>query len=250
MSYRVLLTCEYDGTDFVGFQHQENQRSVQDELSKALYAVFGEEIAVTGCSRTDSGVHARGHVSHCDVPIKIPEDRLPYAINSFLPSDLAVKKAMYVRDDFSARFDNNGKRYCYRIYKGAVRSPLISRYSYHAPYNLDISKMQKAATYFAGEHDFAAFCAVGGSQMTTVRKLNYVKVSVSPMNSDLIEIEVSGEAFLYNMVRIIAGTVFEVGIGKINPDDISDIISSCDRKRAGKTLPACGLTLEEVYLDI
>mgnify|MGYP003300023339 CR=1 FL=1 len=96
MSYRVLLTCEYDGTDFVGFQHQENQRSVQDELSKALYAVFGEEIAVTGCSRTDSGVHARGHVSHCDVPIKIPEDRLPYALNSFLPSDLAVKKAMYV----------------------------------------------------------------------------------------------------------------------------------------------------------
>ena len=244
--YRVALTCEYDGTDFVGFQIQDNGRSVQEELQKALTELYKTDIQITGCSRTDSGVHARGHVSSCDVPFYIPEDKLPLALNAFLPSDLSCHKAIYVKDNFNARFDNNGKRYIYRIHTGKVRSPLKSRYSYYTSYNLDIEAMNKAAELFAGEHDFEAFCASGGSQITTVRRIREVKVR---RIEDVIEIEVNGEAFLYNMVRIIAGTLLYVGTGKLKPQDIATIIESKDRKQAGKTLPPEGLTLEEVFYD-
>ena len=244
---RIALVCEYDGTDFVGYQIQNNGRSVQEELNKAVSALYKQEIKVTGCSRTDAGVHARMHVSSCDVPFVIPEDRIPLALNALLPPDVAVRKAITVSDDFSARFDTLGKTYIYRIYSAPVRSPLLSRYSHYVSYKLDVEAMSKAAEAFAGEHDFAAFCAAGGSQLTTIRRVNSVKVRTSADNPNLIEIEVTGEAFLYNMVRIIAGTLLYVGMGKINPVDMPFIIESCDRKRAGKTLPPEGLTLEKVY---
>lgn len=247
MAERVFLVTEYDGTDFVGYQFQNNGRSVQGELNRALSEVYKTDIKTVGCSRTDAGVHAKAHVSHADVPFRIPEDKIPYAVNAFLPEDLAVKKAYYVSDSVSARFDTKGKRYCYRIYTGDTRSPMTSRYAYYAPFNIDIEKMQLAAKYFAGEHDFNAFCASGGSQLTTIRKINEVNVKISENSSNMIEITVKGEAFLYNMVRIIAGTLLEVGIGRFKPEDIPDIIDSCDRKKAGRTLPANGLTLEEVY---
>lgn len=244
--HRVALICEYDGTDFVGFQIQDNGRSVQEELQRALTELYKEDIHITGCSRTDSGVHASHHVSSCDVPFYIPEDKLPLALNAFLPGDLAVKKAIYVKDDFNARFNNNGKRYIYRIYSSNIRSPLKARYAYYTSYSLDIDAMSEAAKLFAGEHDFEAFCAAGGSQITTVRRIREVKVT---RNGDVVEIEVNGEAFLYNMVRIIAGTLLYVGTGKIRPDEVSGIIDSRDRKLAGKTLPPEGLTLEEVFYD-
>lgn len=244
---RIALVCEYDGTDFVGYQIQNNGRSVQEEINKAVSSLYKEEIKVTGCSRTDAGVHARHHVCSCDVPFIIPEDKVPFALNAFLPPDVAVKKAVYVGDDFSARFDTLGKTYIYRIYSSPIRSPLKSRYAHHVTFKLDVEKMNEAAAHFAGEHDFAAFCAAGGSQTTTVRRVHSVKVNVSSDDPELIEIEVSGEAFLYNMVRIIAGTLLYVGIGKIPPSDIPNIIASCDRKLAGKTLPPEGLTLEKVF---
>ena len=247
--YRVALVCEYDGTNFVGFQTQKNGRSVQQTLEEALTKLFEQDIKITGCSRTDSGVHARGHVSHCDIPFVIPEDKFPLAINSFLPDDLAVKKALYVNNEFSARFDTLGKRYVYRVYTSTIRSPLISRYAYHYPYPLDIEAMNKAGESFVGDHDFGAFCAAGGSQKTTVRKLFSVRVSQSNTCSDLYEIEVQGQAFLYNMVRIIAGTLLYVGCGKLLPQDIPGIIDSSSRKEAGKTLPPQGLTLEDVLYD-
>lgn len=247
MSFRVFLVTEYDGTDFVGYQFQNNGRSVQGELNRALSEVYKTEIKTVGCSRTDAGVHARGHVSHADVPFKIPEDKIPYAINSFLPEDIAIKKAYYVEDTISARFDTKGKRYCYRIYGGDTRSPLLSRYALYVPFKFDVVKMQEAAQYFSGEYDFASFCASGGSQLTTVRKVNEVKVEYSKTQKEVLEITVRGEAFLYNMVRIISGTLLEVGTGKFSPEDIPKIISACDRKAAGRTLPANGLTLEEVY---
>ncbi|MCQ2532838.1 MAG: tRNA pseudouridine(38-40) synthase TruA [Saccharofermentans sp.] len=243
---RIALVCEYDGTEFVGYQIQNNGRSVQEELNKAISTLYKEDIKVTGCSRTDAGVHARYHVSSCDVPFYIPEEKIPLALNPFLPEDLSVKKAIYMCDDFSARFDTLGKKYIYRIYSSPVRQPMKSRYAYHVTYKLDVDKMKVAAAYFAGEHDFAAFCAAGGSQLTTVRRIHHVIVRE---NDDLVEIEVSGEAFLYNMVRIIAGTLMYVGLGKIKPEDIPDVIKSCERKRAGQTLPPQGLTLEEVYYD-
>ena len=170
-------------------------------------------------------------------------------MNALLPDDVAVKKSFYVSDDFSARFDIKGKRYIYRIYSSPTRSPLLDRNAYYCPIKPDIAKMQTAAEYFAGEHDFAAFCATGGSQKTTVRRLFGVKVFEKGEDPCQIEIEVSGEAFLYNMVRIIAGTLLYVGQGKIGPDEVKDIIEKCDRSLAGKTLPAKGLTLEEVFID-
>lgn len=242
----VALTLEFDGTNFVGWQIQDNGRSVQEEVQKALTALFKQEIKVQGCSRTDAGVHARGLVCSGSVPFIIPEDRLPLACNALLPDDIAVVKAKYVKEGFNARFDSLGKRYIYRIYQGKVRSPLNSRYAYYTSFPLDIDSMKEAAKYFEGEHDFKGFCAVGGSQKTTIRRLNEVRINVQ---GKTLEIEVRGEAFLYNMVRIIAGTIFYVGIGKINAKDIPDIINSCQRERAGKTLPPEGLTLEEVYYN-
>lgn len=243
---KVALITEYDGTDFVGFQSQNNGRAVCDVLTAALEEIYQTKIHVEGCSRTDSGVHARGHVSSLDVPFFIPEDKLPIAINAHLPSDLSVRKALYVEEGFSARFNTLGKRYIYRLYSSPLRSPLKDRYSYHTTYKLDVEKMKKAAEFFRGEHDFEAFCAAGGSQTTTVRTI--FSVNVFEKDND-IEIEVQGNAFLYNMVRIIAGTLMEVGYGKIEPDEIPSIIKSKDRTKAGRTLPAKGLTLEEVYYD-
>ena len=246
---RLALITEFDGTLFAGFQSQKNGRAVQDVLETALAALFKEDIRLTGCSRTDAGVHARCHLSHADVPFVIPEDKFPLAMNAILPDDVAVKRAFYVRDDFSARFDINGKRYVYRIYSAHNPSPLHARYSYFCPNGLDMEAMKTAASFFAGEHDFEAFCAVGGSQKTYVRRLTSVEVRKSNGCDEMIEIEVKGEAFLYNMVRIIAGTILEAGMGRIPADSVGEIIESRERKRAGRTLPACGLTLEEVLFD-
>ena len=245
---RIAFITEFDGTGFAGFQSQENARAVQDVLEKALEELYKTKIRLTGCSRTDAGVHAKSHLSHADVPFVIPEDKFPLAMNALLPDDVAVKKAFYVDDGFSARFDIKGKRYIYRIYSSPTRSPLLDRTSYYCPVMPDVAKMQAAASFFAGEHDFAAFCAAGGSQKTTVRRLFGVSVNAAGSDPCQIEIEVSGEAFLYNMVRIIAGTLLYVGQGKIDPSEVGNIIESCDRSLAGKTLPAKGLTLEEVFL--
>ena len=244
---RIALTCEYDGTDFVGFQIQDNGRSVQEELNKALSELYKTDIKVTGCSRTDSGVHAREHVSSADVPFFIPEDKIPLALNSLLPPDLSAKRAYYVKPDFNARFNTLGKRYVYRIFCGQTRSPLLERYSYFCTYSPDIELMRSAAALMAGEHDFAAFCAAGSSASTTVRRL--FSVDVSRTDSGVIEIEVKGEAFLYNMVRIIAGTLLYVGIGKLTVSDVAGLFEHPERSDAGKTLPPHGLTLEEVFYD-
>ena len=243
----VALVIEFDGTDFVGWQIQDNGRSVQEEIQRALTTLYKEEIKVTGSSRTDAGVHARGLVCSAKVPFDIPVEKLPLACNALLPEDVAVVEAYDVCDEFNARFDSQGKRYICRIVYDRVRHPLLSRYSHFVTGKLDVEAMKKVAPLFEGEHDFAAFCAVGGSQNTTVRKLNHVEVRSS--EEGLIEIEVVGEAFLYNMVRIIAGTLLYVGQGKIAVEDVSAVIESCDRERAGKTLPPEGLTLEEVFYD-
>ena len=240
---------EFDGTDFVGYQIQNNGRSVQEILQKALSELYKTDIKITGCSRTDSGVHAAEHMSSYDAPFDIPADKIPLALNTLLPNDIAATRAIYVDEDFNARFSCKGKTYCYRIFCSPVRSPLRARYSYYSSYKCDVDAMKRAATLFEGEHDFAAFCAAGGSQDTTVRRVNKVTVDVSPEDPNMIEIRVTGEAFLYNMVRIMAGTLYYVGIGKIAPEDIPGIIASCDRAQAGKTLPPEGLTLERVYTD-
>lgn len=241
---RIAVVCEYDGTDFVGYQIQDNGRSVQGVLNKAFSELYKTDIKVTGCSRTDSGVHARGHVSSMDVPFVIPAEKIPLAVNPLLPPDLSVREAYYTTEDFNARFDSLGKRYVYRIYQSPVKRPLWDRFMYRVPVMLDVKRMQSAAKVFEGEHDFNAFCAAGGSQTTTVRRLNEVNVRGE---GELIEIEVRGEAFLYNMVRIIAGTLLYVGEGKLSEDDVAKSLITGNRTDAGKTLPPHGLTLEEVF---
>ena len=246
---RLCFITEFDGTAFAGFQSQENGRAVQDVLESALCELFKEKIRLTGCSRTDAGVHARCHLSHADVPFVIPEDKFPLAMNALLPDDVAVKRAFYAKEDFSARFSIKGKKYIYRIYVSPTRDPFLDRYAYYCPVMPDVEAMKQAAKAFAGEHDFRAFCAAGGSQKTYVRRLNEVSVRSFGEDPLQIEIEVRGEAFLYNMVRIIAGTLLYVGQGKIPEDGIGEVIEKGDRSLAGKTLSAKGLTLEEVYFD-
>ena len=246
---RLCFITEFDGTAFAGFQSQENGRAVQDVLESALAELFKEKIRLTGCSRTDAGVHARCHLSHADVPFVIPEDKFPLAMNALLPDDVAVKRAFYAKEDFSARFSIKGKKYIYRIYVSPTRDPFLDRYAYYCPVMPDVEAMKQAAKAFAGEHDFRAFCAAGGSQKTYVRRLNEVSVRSFGEDPLQIEIEVRGEAFLYNMVRIIAGTLLYVGQGKIPEDGIGEVIEKGDRSLAGKTLSAKGLTLEEVYFD-
>lgn len=246
---RLALVTEYDGTDFVGFQIQDNGRSVQGVLNEALSKLYKEEIKVTGCSRTDSGVHAKGHVSSADVPFYIPEEKIPLALNAFLPGDLSCRRAIRVKEGFNARYDNLGKRYIYRIYSSPVRSPLLSRYSAYTSYRPDIGRMNEAAALFSGEHDFGSFCAAGSSAKTTVRKLDHVLVREREDIRGLLEIEVVGEAFLYNMVRIIAGTLLYVGTGKMSCDEVRISLEEPDRSNAGKTMPPQGLTLEEVFYD-
>ncbi|MBR6488790.1 MAG: tRNA pseudouridine(38-40) synthase TruA, partial [Clostridiales bacterium] len=221
---RLCFITEFDGTAFAGFQSQENGRAVQDVLESALCGLFKEKIRLTGCSRTDAGVHARCHLSHADVPFVIPEDKFPLAMNALLPDDVAVKRAFYAKEDFSARFSIKGKKYIYRIYVSPTRDPFLDRYAYYCPVMPDVEAMKQAAKAFAGEHDFRAFCAVGGSQKTYVRRLNEVSVRSFGEDPLQIEIEIRGEAFLYNMVRIIAGTLLYVGQGKIPEDGIGEVI--------------------------
>ena len=240
----IALRLMYDGTNYHGWQLQKNGISVQEVIQNALSELTGENISVTGCSRTDAGVHAFDYVLNFMSDTNIPLEKLPYAINNRLNNDICVKKAIEVGMDFNARFSNDGKRYVYRIWNGRIRNPFYMGYSWHFPYKLDIETMKKAAAYFEGTYDFSAFMASGGSQNTTVRTIRNCFVEA---NGELIEITVEADAFLYNMVRIIVGTLANVGLSKIKADEILSIIKSGDRKNSGPTAPPEGLFLKKVY---
>ena len=247
---RIVLLTEYDGTDFVGFQRQDNGRSVQQTLEEAVEKVYGRFCRIYGCSRTDSGVHAKGHVSHVDVPFYIPEDKIPLALNAVLPEDLVVLAAQQKPDPFHARFDSKGKRYCYRVRNRKVPAAISRRTEAFVPGELNVEAMDHAAKLFIGTHDFSAFRAQGGPDITPVRTMKDVCVKRAEGDPDLIEITVVGESFLYNMVRIMAGTLVYVGQGKMTEDEISHLLAGEGaRKEAGKTMPAKGLTLEEVFYE-
>lgn len=245
-SFRMAILTEYDGTDFVGFQRQNNGRSVQQVLEEVLAAIYGCPVLIYGCSRTDSGVHARGHVSHANVPFLIPPDKLPLAMNSLLPEDVTVRAAALVTDAFHARFHSLGKEYVYRIWNASIRTSIDRRYVAHVPGHLNIDAMREAAKQLEGEHDFSAFCAQGGRPVNPVRNMDSILV-VTHENSPMIEIIVRGKSFLYNMVRILAGTIVYAGQGKLDPAEIGTILNGQDRRLSGKTMPAKGLTLEKVF---
>jgi len=247
---RIALLTEYDGTDFVGFQRQDNGRSVQQTLEEAVERVYGRFCRIYGCSRTDSGVHARGHVSHVDVPFSIPEEKIPLALNAVMKEDLVVLKAKVVPSDFHARFNAGGKRYCYQVRNAVVPSAIGRRTEAFVPGFLDVEAMNEAASEFIGTHDFSAFRASGGPDISPIRTMKDVHVSRKDTDPDLIEIMVSGESFLYNMVRIMAGSLVYVGQGKMTKEEIRTLLTGeGERKEAGKTMPAKGLTLEEVFYE-
>ncbi len=242
---KIKLKIEYDGTNYHGWQIQKNAISVQETIEKSISKLLENKVGIVGCSRTDVGVHAYGQVAHFITDSSIPGDKFSYAINNLLPSDIVIKQSEEVSEDFHSRYSAKGKKYRYLIYNGAHASAIMRNRTYHVRPELDFKNMQKAAKYFVGEHDFAAFQATGGQVRSTVREI--FSIELQKKEDNLISIEVSGNGFLYNMVRIIAGTLIYVGMGKIDADEIPLIIDSLDRTRAGKTAPAEGLYLMEIY---
>ncbi|MBO6090568.1 MAG: tRNA pseudouridine(38-40) synthase TruA [Lachnospiraceae bacterium] len=237
---RILLRVAYDGTDFHGWQIQPNERSVEGELNKAIKEATGEDIEGIGASRTDSGVHGMGNLEFFDTESTIPADRIMYAINSSLPEDVSVVESREVPGDFHPRHCDSIKTYEYRIYVSRINNPLKRRNAFRCPVPLDVNKMDEAAEYLVGEQDFKSFCSVKTQAETTFRKIYSADVF---HDGDDIVIRVSGAGFLYNMVRIIAGSLMDVGMGKYEPLHIKEVLEGTDRTLAGPTAEACGLTL-------
>lgn len=246
----IAVKIMYDGGSYHGWQIQPNGITVQERMETVLEELTGEKTTVYGCSRTDSGVHALEYVFNFRSDTKIPADRIPYALNTHLGNDdIAAISAKDVGENFNARFSSNGKRYVYKIWNSNIQNPFTAKYSWHVPYKLDVENMKRAAEHFCGTHDFSAFMAAGGSQKTTVRTIRDCCVLNSCEWKEQIEIEVEADAFLYNMVRIITGTLIEVGTGRKFADEIKRIIRECDRCGAGMTAPPQGLFLKKVFFD-
>lgn len=250
---KILLEISYLGSAYCGYQVQPNGDTVQGRLNAAARELFGFECDVVGCSRTDSGVHAnmfcatlskRGEESiECD----IPEGAIPFALNNFLPEDICVREAKYVDDTFHARYDVKKKEYIYKIYANKLPDPFLAGRVWRYQRAIDdaaVKKMNEAAKEFVGKHDFSAFMAAGSSVKSTEREIFEADVK---KEGDVIVFRVCGDGFLYNMVRIMTGTLISVAEGKIAPCDIPEIVASCDRRRAGMTAPPEGLYLNKVY---
>lgn len=238
---RVRLTVAYDGTNYHGWQVQNNGITIESELNRCLTDLLREPIEVIGASRTDSGVHALGNIAVFDTTSRMPAEKISYALNQRLPEDIRVQRSEQVADDWHPRKCASRKTYEYRIYRAEFPMPVKRLYSLFTYHELDVNRMQEAAAYLEGEHDFKSFCQTGAQVESTVRTLYSVEVEAQGEN-DLV-IRVCGNGFLYNMVRIIAGTLLEIGQGKKDPMDIFAILEAKDRSAAGPTAPAHGLTL-------
>lgn len=280
---RILLRVAYDGTNYHGWQVQPNAKTIEGELNRILTQLTGEEIQVTGASRTDAGVHALGNVAVFDTLSRIPAEKFSYALNQRLPEDIVIQSSVQVADDFHPRHCDCRKTYEYDILNRTFPLPAYRNTAYFLYGDLDLDAMRKACQAFLGEHDFASFCAAGAQVQTTVRTIYSLEVLEQPLGSNgrteaqrsqrtqsetielqpdkarlqggpqiqqvperLLTIRVRGNGFLYNMVRIIAGTLVEVGRGHIRPEEIEGIIAACDRAKAGPTAPARGLRLVEI----
>ena len=240
MKKRIRLTVAYDGTAYCGWQVQPGVVTIESELNRCLSDLLKEDIQVIGASRTDSGVHAMGNIAVFDTTARMPGEKVSYALNQRLPEDIRIQKSEEVPLDWHPRHQNSRKTYEYRIYRGEFPMPVKRLYSLFTYHKLDVKAMQEAATYFVGEHDFKSFCQVGAQVESTVRTI--YELSVEEQDQELV-IRVTGNGFLYNMVRIIAGTLMEVGQGKRNPEDVPKIIEAKNRQAAGPTAPPQGLML-------
>lgn len=241
---RVKLVVAYDGTNYRGWQVQNNGTTIESMLNRAISSLTGEDIHVMGSSRTDSGVHAMGNVAVFDTEARMAADKFSYALNQRLPEDIRIQNSCEVSSDFHPRYQKTVKTYEYRILNREFPLPAY-RLNTHFTYRpLDVPRMQEAARYLEGEHDFQSFCAAGAQVKTTVRTIHELTVT---KEGDLIVIRVTGNGFLYNMVRIIAGTLMKVGMGEWEPERMTEILEGRDRKLAGPTAPAKGLTLMEIH---
>ncbi len=237
---RVMLITAYDGTNYNGSAYQPEATTVEGILMRALKGLTGEDVELIGASRTDAGVHALSNLFVFDTGSTVPPDKFSYALNSMLPEDIRIMKSMEVDSSFHPRHCNTVKTYQYRIWNADVMLPVKRLYAWHCSFDLDIQRMQAAAHYLEGTHDFTSFCNTQTQTPDHVRTV--CSVGVFREGQEVV-IEVKGKGFLYNMVRIIAGTLIDVGCERIQSSDIPDIIASLDRARAGNTAPAKGLTL-------
>lgn len=240
----IKLIIEYDGTNYCGWQKQKNNKTIQQEISEAIYKLTAEEVELIGSSRTDAGVHARGMVANFFTNSNIPSHKFREAINTKLPDDIAIIKSEEVSDEFHSRYKCKGKTYSYTIINRCEKVALEKNYSYHVKEKLNVNAMQEACKYFIGTHDFSAFKSSGSSVKTSVRTIQRLEIV---KNGEKLNVIISADGFLYNMVRIIVGTLINVGIGKTRIEEVQQIINSRDRKKAGPCVPPTGLVLENVY---
>ncbi len=240
---RIMMIISYDGTAYCGWQIQPNGLSVEEVLNRTLSDFLNEDIKVIGASRTDAGVHAYGQVAVFDTNSRMPGEKISFALNSRLPEDIIIQESREVEKDFHPRFNKSSKTYEYRVLNRKINVPTKRLYTHFYYMNLDLDKMRNAAQFLIGEHDFRSFCAPK-TQVTdfvrTIYDINIEKVG------DEISIVIKGNGFLYNMVRIIVGTLLEVGRGFIPPEEVKEILEAKDRTKAGPTAPAKGLSLVEI----
>ena len=246
-SVKLLLKISYLGSAYNGWQVQKDRKTMQKTMQDAVETAFGKRFPITGCSRTDSGVHANMFcctVEFGDIRTSIPIEKIPVILSRLLPDDISVYDACRVPDSFHPRYDATGKEYIYLIWNGAVKNPFLTERAMFYPKPLDVNLMNEAARCFLGKHNFASFMSSGSKITDTIRRIDTSRVE---REGDKIMFTIAGNGFLYNMVRIMAGTLIEAGSGKIAPNDVSEIIRACNRKKAGATAPSCGLYLNRVF---
>lgn len=244
MMRNIKLLIEYDGTNYFGWQKQKIGTTIQGTIESAIQKATGEEVDLIGSSRTDSGVHARGYVANFKTNSTIPGKRFREAINTKLPDDIVILESSEEKEEFHARYDSKGKTYTYTILNSEIPTAIGKNYSYHVRGRFNIESMQETCKYFIGTHDFKAFKSDGSSVKTTVRTISDLHIEI---DGKYIRFFITGDGFLYNMVRIIVGTLLQVGRGTKTPLDVKRTIDNGNRKGAGMCVPALGLVLEEVF---
>lgn len=243
---RVKLVVAYDGTNYHGWQVQDNGITIEEVLNRTISELVQEDIKVIGASRTDAGVHACGNVAVFDTESRIPGDKFSFALNQRLPDDIRIQESCEVDADFHPRYADTVKTYEYNILNRRFELPSKRLYAAFCYYPMDIERMNQAAAYLVGEHDFKSFCSAGAQVQTTVRTIYAVNVT---KEDDMVHIRITGNGFLYNMVRIIAGTLMQVGIGLMEPERVKEILEARDRSKAGPTAVAKGLALVEIRYE-
>lgn len=243
---RVKLVVAYDGTNYHGWQVQDNGITIEEVLNWTISELVQEDIKVIGASRTDAGVHACGNVAVFDTESRIPGDKFSFALNQRLPEDIRIQESCEVDADFHPRYADTVKTYEYNILNRRFELPTKRLYAAFCYYPMDIERMNQAAAYLVGEHDFKSFCSAGAQVQTTVRTIYAVNVT---KEDDMVHIRITGNGFLYNMVRIIAGTLMQVGTGLMEPEQVKEILEARDRSKAGPTAVAKGLTLVEIRYE-